>query len=117
LPEKVPFTRLKYHADFCALTKRMGFPVRHHKMYSMNPPKKDKRRAKKGATYYPKYANYLYRNSNLVEHQEIDHIKTYKKPIYMFAIQDSFSRFIVHACLKEQPTPDFRYLHSWLNLS
>ena len=36
--EKVPFTRLKYHADFSALTKRMGFPVRHQKMYSKNPP-------------------------------------------------------------------------------
>jgi hypothetical protein len=34
----------------------------------------------------------------------------------MFAIQDSFSRFIGHACLREQPTSDFRYLHSWYKI-
>lgn len=111
--EQVPFTRLKYYADYCALTKRMGFPVRHYAIYSKNPPKKAERHAVKNATYYPKYSHYLYRNSNLSPYPKTDQIKAYDKPIYMFAIQDSFSRFIVHACLREQPTSNFRYLHSW----
>ena len=115
--EQVPFTRLKYYADHCALTKRMGFPVRHYKMYNNNPPKKDKRQPVKNATYFPKYSHYLYKTSNLSPYQDTDTIKTYDKPIYMFAIQDSFSRFIVHACLKEQPTKDFRYTHSWFNVN
>lgn len=114
--DKVPFTRLKYHADYAALTKRMGFPVRHYAMYSKNPPKKVGRQAQKRATYFPKYSHYLNRKSNLSRYPESDYIKTYSKQIYMFAIQDSFSRFIVHACLREQPTPDFRYLHAWFTV-
>ena len=39
--EPVSFIRFKYFADYCALTKRMVFPVRHYAMYSNNPPKKD----------------------------------------------------------------------------
>ncbi len=114
--EKVPFTRLKYRADYCALTKRMGFPVRHYALYSNNPPKKSKRQVSQKATYFPKYSNYIYKNSNLSPYPNTEHIKTYDKPIYMFAIQDSFSRFIVHACLKEQPDNNFRYTHSWFKI-
>ncbi|WP_455279607.1 hypothetical protein [[Eubacterium] cellulosolvens] len=114
--EQVPFTRLKYHADYCALTKRMGFPVRHYAMYSNNPTNKPKRHASQGATYFPKYSRYIYKNSNLSPYQNAEYIKTYNKSIYMFAIQDSFSRFIVHACLREQPDSNFRYIHSWFNV-
>jgi len=63
--EQVPFTRLKYFDDFRALTKRMGFPVRHYSLYSKNPPKKENKKPIKNATYFPKYSNYLFKNSNL----------------------------------------------------
>ena len=41
-------------ADYCALTKRMGFPVRHYAIYSKNPPKKIQRKAKKYARHSEK---------------------------------------------------------------
>jgi len=117
LLDRVPFTRLKYHADYSSLTKRMGFPVRHYAMYRKNPPKKTERHALKRATYFPKYSHYLNRKSSLSFYPKSDYIKTYKKPIHIFAIQDSFSRFIVHACLKEQPTTDFSNLPRWFDIA
>lgn len=44
--EQVPFTRLKYHADFTALAKRMGFPFRNYTAYGINPLKKKDKEAK-----------------------------------------------------------------------
>ena len=116
MADRVPFTRLRYHADYSSLTKRMGFPVRHYAMYRKNPPKKTERHALKRATYFPKYSHYLNRKSNLSIYPESEYIKTYKKPIHIFAIQDSFSRFIVHACLKEQTTNDFTNLPWWYDV-
>ena len=113
--EQVPLTRLRYLADWSALTKRMDFPVRHYDLYTKNPRKKAEGHAPKRATYFPKYALYLHRKSKLSGYPSTESIKTYKKPIYMFAIQDSFSRFIVHACSKQQPTPDFKNLPWWFD--
>ena len=59
----------------------------------------------------------IYRKSNLSIYPESDYIRTYKKHILIFAIQDSFSRFIVHACLKEQPTTDFKNLPWWFDIA
>ena len=102
----------------------MGFPVRHYAMYTKNRPITKRKPvqgvrglAKKNPTYFPKYANYINRPSNLSPFPPSENIKTYSKQIYMFAIQDTFSRYIIHACLKEQPSPDFRYSHSWYNVN
>jgi hypothetical protein len=113
--DKVPFTRLKYLADWSALTKRMGFSERRYSMYHITPPKSAERHGSKRAkiaTYFPKYAHYLYKNSRLSYLEPSPYIKTYDKPSYMFAIQDSFSRFVVHACLKQQSSSNFKNLPS-----
>ncbi len=94
----------------------MSFPVRHYAMYRKCSPKKAERHAIKGATYFPKYSHYINRKSSRSFYPESEYIKTYKKSILIFAIQDSFSRFIVHTCLKEQPTSELKNLPWWFDV-
>jgi hypothetical protein len=73
--DQVPFTRLRYYADYSSLTKRMGFPVRQFAMYRKNPPKKTERHAMKGATYFPKYSHYINRKSSLSYNPQSEYIR------------------------------------------
>lgn len=116
--DKIPFTRLKYFLDFSALNRRMSAPIRTQNHFAKP---KQKGEPKKNPTYLPKYSRYLFRNSNLVEFPETKDgaypsLRVYPKQICMFAIQDSFSRFIVHACMKEAPTSDFIVHPKWFRV-
>ena len=85
-------------------------------MHRRNSPKKAERHALKAATYFPKYSHYINRKSNLSFYPKSDYIKPYDKPIYIFVIQDSFSRFVVHACLRQQETSNFKNIPWWFDV-
>jgi len=73
-----------------------------------------RQRAGKYPSYIPKYARYVFRSSSLVGRSNSNtSIKIYDKMIYMVAIQDAFSRFVVHACLREAPTSNFSNILTW----
>jgi hypothetical protein len=113
--------RLRWFADYSALTRRYGYVNRMYAHYNSEKSRKRTGRIKgkptrQDSTFLPKYVRYINRNSNLTQYPYSDYIKTYKRPIYIFAIQDMFSRFIVHACLKEQPYSGFANFPYWFSI-
>jgi hypothetical protein len=113
------FARSRYFADFCTLTKRGFHSVRRYRLYRREEVLKQGRKlgdhASENATYYPKFANYLFKKTFSPFKNHSGQIQVYNKHRYLFAIQDEFSRFIVHACLKEQPISHFTNFPYWFD--
>jgi hypothetical protein len=109
------FARSRYFADFCQLTTRTlkgGWNQRHYNPdYLPNVHNRSKRRKLTGQI--PKYVRYFFRPNRYGKQDE--KVTVYDRPIWLFAIQDEFSRFIVHACLKEQPISHFTNFPYWFD--
>ena len=103
--------------DFCQLTRRFAFSNMSRRRYDKTiAPQKHGEWHEKGikedATYYPKFSRYAFKGKG----KPIDKIRIYPKPIYMFAIQDAYSRFIIHACLRECPNEFIGTMPHWFKL-
>jgi len=115
--EKITKVNQVWLTDFCALTRRFAYSGMSRRYFdkSLAPQKHGdwhKKGMKPNATYYPKWSRYAFkRNEN-----HTDNIKIYSQPIYMFAIQDAYSRFIIHACLRECPKGLVATMPHWFKL-
>jgi hypothetical protein len=113
--EQVPYIRLKYLADYHLL--RQGISTQNGPYFSQS-----KHSYQKGIIQIYKKTTYSINFNNIYPNKKISNFNNNEcsqidgKPIYIFAIQDSFSKFIIHACLKEQPDHDFHFVHSWFRI-
>jgi hypothetical protein len=91
-----------YLADYCALTRRyfysMGGQGRYYdKNYVSHPENRLKRRTKGIQTEAPKWARYCFYGK-----EKIQSIPVYEKPIWLLAVQEKNTRFIVGAQMKQK---------------
>lgn len=111
--------------DFSFLTRRYAYSNITKRKYALNPePSKEwrglwhKKGLKKNATFYPKWSRYAFRG--LDEHEKLEQIPIYDKPIVLFCIMDLYSRYIVHAHLKQSPkdfvNQSFGFPSRWFGL-
>ena len=115
--EKLTAVNQLWLTDFCALTRRFAFSNFTKRRFDKNlEPQKHGDWHKKGmkpdATYYPKFSRYAFKGNG----KHIDRIKIYPNPILMFAVQDAYSRFIIHACLRECPSEFIGTMPHWFKL-
>jgi hypothetical protein len=90
-----------YMADFSSLTRAFPQPERTKWKYDKNhvPKKHGDYKRIKDRTYLPKYLRYT----------TVQNPSVYTNPIWLFAIQDRFSRFIIHACISIIQTDKAQY--------
>jgi hypothetical protein len=111
--------RTKWVADYCNLTKRFGSVVRNYAIYNPSQSRHKTgrilgKKTRENSTFIPKFAAYLNRRSNLLNFKEKNQkIDTYSRPIFIFAIQDTWSRMILSARLEIQPTDTFSSFPYW----
>jgi hypothetical protein len=68
---------------------------------------------KKKSANLPKWIRYYFRKGSFILGNS--EIKAYRRQIELFAIQDRFSRFILHACIKESPSERFTNYLNWFD--
>jgi hypothetical protein len=112
--------RTKWVADYCNLTKRFGSVVRNYAVYNPGQSRHKTgrvpgRKTRENSTFIPKFAAYLNRRSNLLDFKE-KQIDTYSRPIFIFAIQDTWSKMILSARLEIQPTDTFSNFPYWFDV-
>jgi hypothetical protein len=110
----------KWVADYCNLTKRFGSVVRNYAIYNPSQSRHKTgrilgKKTRQNSTFIPKFAAYLNRRSNLLNFKE-KQIDTYSRPIFIFAIQDTWSRMILSARLEIQPTDTFSNFPYWFDV-
>lgn len=94
-----------WEADFSFLTRRFAYTNRPRNRYEDVKPMKHgsyhEKGLKKNPTFYPKWSRYAFRG--LDKHRPVKSIPIYSRPILLFAIEDAYSRYIIHACLRRSP--------------
>lgn len=94
-----------WEADFSFLTRRFAYTNRPRNRYEDVKPMKHgsyhERGLKRNPTFYPKWSRYAFRG--LDKHRPVKSIPIYSRPVLLFAIEDAYSRYIIHACLRRSP--------------
>ncbi len=103
--EKLTQVNQAWLCDFSYLTRRFAYSGVSNRKYNPNPSTEEwrgqwhKTGSKKNPTFYPKWSRYNFRETE--KYGSHRNIAIYDKPILLFAIQDAYSRFIIHAHLRQ----------------